>query len=131
MTYSEIICPKCNQHIYIKRQNDKGEGAEYAKYITSLQGLRGTIYGILKAHGARTPETAMPKKLIGHLLHEEKGIKASGNSVSGRLSELRGMGRAFFTRQKIIIHRPETEYKPRFEHLPRWYAPIEAQMRLY
>lgn len=129
MSRTQMICARCGHINYIKRQNDKGQGAGYAAYITSMAGLRGTIYNILRQAGAKSPETAIPKKHVAAILYK-KGIKASGNAISGRLSELLGMGKAFFTRQDIIIHRPDTEYKPRFKHIPRWYAPMDGYRRL-
>ncbi|RLE85123.1 MAG: hypothetical protein DRJ67_09430 [Thermoprotei archaeon] len=110
-----VTCPKCGHKFVVKvpRERRKGMGAHYADRIRKLSPLHREILKILWEHGA------LPKRKIqGHLF--ERGIRVSGNSLSGRLSELAGMGYIECEWSEVAIwDRDKMMY--RFRKTPVWY----------
>jgi len=88
-------CPKCGGELY----QEKGTGAMESVTITPLHL---DVLDILAKIGARDPQHAAPKWFIAQRLNSDQP-RLSGNSVSGRLSELKGMDYADC--------RPDTEEK--------------------
>lgn len=119
-----VTCPKCGHRFTVKvpRERRKGEGAHYAYKIRRLSPLHIEILKILEEHGA------LPKRKIqGYLF--EKGIRVSGNSLSGRLSELAGMGLIECEMEKVVLwDRDKMTY--RFRKTPVWYITMRGRRRL-
>jgi repressor of nif and glnA expression len=109
-----VRCPKCG-HIFsveILRENPKGTGAHYGRVIKKLSPLHKEILLLLSLYGP------MPKRRIASLLHE-RGIRLSGNSLSGRLSELLGAGYVKTTREAVKLY-DEKSMQFRYVRLPVW-----------
>jgi len=87
MPYAMVRCPKCGHRFVVKvpREAPKGWGAHYADKIKKLSPLHVEILQVLAEQGPLT------KSRIGAIL-AERGRRVSGNSLSGRLSELAGLG---------------------------------------
>jgi repressor of nif and glnA expression len=98
MPYVIVRCPKCGHRFVVEvpREREKGEGAHYAEKIRKLSPLHIEILQILAEKGSLT------KARIGGIL-AERGRRVSGNSLSGRLSELAGLGyvECKYTRVKL------------------------------
>jgi hypothetical protein len=87
VTKLKVRCPRCGHEFYVDVHSprQKGEGARYAPEIKRLTPLHVAILSVLAERGPMT------KKRLGAILAEE-GRRVSGNSLSGRLSELLGLG---------------------------------------
>ncbi len=116
-----VKCPYCGKTFTVKvpRERRKGMGAHYAHKIRKLSPLHREILKILYEHGA------MPKRKIqGYLF--EKGIRVSGNSLSGRLSELAGMGLIECEMEEVALwDRDRMMY--RFRKTPVWYITMKGR----
>jgi len=109
-----VTCPKCGHKFVVKvpRERPKGWGAHYADRIKKLSPLHIEILKILREHGPQPK-----RKVQGYLF--DKGIRVSGNSLSGRLSELAGMGMVECEVDKVLLwDREKMEY--RWRKLPVW-----------
>ena len=122
----KVICPNCGAGIEVQAINRKGQGAAYAGQIKTLGPMRITILEILSDVGAISMQTSIPKKFIGAMIFN-KGIKISGNALSGRLSELLGMGLVKMVHRQIKLHHPEGEFKFRPKKIPCWYLAEEKE----
>ena len=121
-----VKCPHCGKEFILNlpaKSHDKGVGAHYAHEIKSLGRLHLEILRILAE--AKHP---MTKKAISYILHK-KGIKVSGNSVSGRLSELLGMGLVRCYRTKVREY-DERRKVFRFVKKPVWVITEEGRKRI-
>jgi hypothetical protein len=109
-----VRCPKCGHRFTVKvpREKPKGEGAHYAEKIKKLSPLHYEILYVLAVKGSLT------KSRIGGIL-AERGRRVSGNSLSGRLSELAGLGyvECEYTRVKLYDAK---SMKFRFVRKPVW-----------
>ena len=105
-----VRCPRCGCEFEVDLT--KGKGAHYAQEIRKLSPLHLDILEILDLHGPCT------KKRLGAIL-AEKGRRVSGNSLSGRLSELLGMGLVEVERTAVREVDPETKAY-RFVRKPVW-----------
>jgi DNA-binding HxlR family transcriptional regulator len=105
-----VRCPRCGFTFEVDMS--KGKGAHYAAEIQRLSELHLLILEILKTHGPCT------KKRLGALLAEQ-GRRVSGNSLSGRLSELLGLGLVEVTRTQVREYDP-AEKRYRFVKKPVW-----------
>jgi repressor of nif and glnA expression len=109
-----VRCPKCGHRFVVRvpRERPKGEGAHYADKIRKLSPLHIEILRILAERGPLT------KARIGGIL-AERGRRVSGNSLSGRLSELAGLGyvECEYTRVKLYDAKTMTF---RFVKKPVW-----------
>ena len=106
----KVRCPRCG-HVF-EVDMSKGKGAHYAAEIQRLSELHMLILEILKTHGPCT------KRRLGALLAEQ-GRRVSGNSLSGRLSELLGLGLVEVTRTQVKEYDP-AEKRFRFVKKPVW-----------
>jgi hypothetical protein len=116
----KVICKNCGVEIEVPTINRKGQGAAYAGQIKTLGPMRTTILEILSDVGADSMHKSVPKKLIAAKVYD-KGIKISGNALSGRLSELLGMGLVRMVHRQIMLHHPKGEFKFRPKKIPCWY----------
>mgnify|MGYP000188543945 FL=1 len=109
-----VMCPKCGHIFYVdvSFERRKGTGAHYARQIKKLSPLHEEILQLLAEYGPCT------KRRLGGLL-AQRGRRISGNSLSGRLSELLGMGLVKCYRTKVREVDPETK-KYRFVKKPVW-----------
>ncbi|RLE86802.1 MAG: hypothetical protein DRJ67_06355 [Thermoprotei archaeon] len=109
-----VVCPYCKQAFYVDvpLERRKGAGAHYAKQIKKLSPLHEEILQLLAEYGPCT------KRRLGGLL-AQRGRRISGNSLSGRLSELLGMGLVKCYRTEVREVDPETK-KFRFVKKPVW-----------
>jgi len=109
-----VVCPYCHQAFYVDvpLARSKGSGAHYAKEISKLSPLHLEILEILAENGPLT------KRKLGALL-AKRGRRVSGNSLSGRLSELLGMGLVRCYRTEVREIDPETK-QFRFVKKPVW-----------
>jgi len=109
-----VKCPKCGHKFIVKvpREREKGLGAHYADKIKKLTPLHLEILHILAENGPST------KARLGGLL-ADRGRRVSGNSLSGRLSELAGLGyvECSFAEVKLFDHKT---MKFRFVKKPVW-----------
>jgi len=119
-----VTCPRCGQRftVDVSRERPKGAGAHYGKEIRRLTPLHLEILGILAESGECT------KRRIGAIL-AERGRRVSGNSLSGRLSELLGMGLVTCRRTKVREVDPETK-SFRFVKKPVWSITREGIRKL-
>ena len=114
-----VNCPACGHQFEVVFSHKKGEGAHYSSQITKLSPMHHHILNVLKQSGAVSVDTAIPKRLIGAKL-AESNIRVSGNVISGRLSELLGMGYVGMARRRIELYDRAT-MKFRFRKTPIWY----------
>jgi len=85
-----VKCPRCGFIFEVFFERGKGLGARTSG-PPRLGPLHEKILSVLEERRAFTPESGLPKRTIAAILHE-RGVKVSGNSLSGRLSELAGWG---------------------------------------
>jgi hypothetical protein len=109
-----VRCPKCGHRFVVRvpREKPKGAGAHYAEKIRKLSPLHEEILQILALHGPLT------KSRLGGIL-AERGRRVSGNSLSGRLSELAGLGLVECEFAEVRLYDAET-MKFRYVKKPRW-----------
>jgi len=109
-----VRCPKCGHKFTVKvpREMPKGWGAHYAEKIRKLSPLHLEILRVLAERGP------MPKSRLGGLL-AERGRRVSGNSLSGRLSELAGLGLVDCDFTEVRLFDAKT-MKFRFVKKPVW-----------
>ncbi|MGC9182233.1 hypothetical protein [Thermogladius sp.] len=114
MVLIKVRCPRCGYEFYVNvsRGNPKGSGAYYGKRIERLTPTHKAILEVLREHGPST------KKRIGAIL-AEKGIRLSGNSLSGRLSELLGAGYVSVEKTRVREVDPKSK-QYRFVLKPVW-----------
>jgi len=86
----QVRCPKCGFIFQVYLERAKGAGARTAG-PPRLGPLHERILSVLEEREAFDLKSGLPKRVISAILHD-KGIKVSGNSLSGRLSELAGWG---------------------------------------
>jgi len=110
-----VKCPKCGHTFIVEvpREREKGEGAHYAEKIRKLTPLHEEILEILALYGPLT------KSRLGGIL-AERGRRVSGNSLSGRLSELAGLGLVECKYAKVKLYDVKT-MKFRFARKPVWH----------
>jgi hypothetical protein len=110
-----VKCPKCGHRFVVEvpREREKGEGAHYAEKIKKLSPLHEEILQILALYGPLT------KAKIGGIL-AERGRRVSGNSLSGRLSELAGLGLVECRYTKVKLYDAKT-MRFRFVKRPVWF----------
>jgi hypothetical protein len=110
-----VKCPKCGHKFIVEvpREREKGEGAHYAERIRKLSPLHEEILEILALYGPLT------KAKIGGIL-ADRGRRVSGNSLSGRLSELAGLGLVECKYTEVRLYDAKT-MKFRFVERPVWH----------
>ena len=110
-----VRCPKCGHRFTVKvpRERAKDEGAHYAEKIRKLSPLHYEILYVLAVKGPLT------KSRIGGIL-AERGRRVSGNSLSGRLSELAGLGYVECEYAEVKLYDAE-KMKFRFVRKPVWH----------
>jgi len=116
-----VRCPHCG-HVFtvdILRENPKGRGAHYAKEIEQLSPLHMEILRILHEVGPGT------KRKVGAIL-AQRGHAVSGNSLSGRLSELRGLGLVTMRYQEVKVYDKKT-MTFRFKRTPVWSLTVKGK----
>lgn len=129
-TTKVIECPHCHAKFVVKlpirvlRESPKGAGAHYGHRIKRLGPLHKAIINTIKEH-SRNYQTqdgsfvkGLTKREISYWLHRD-GWKVSGNSISGRLSELRGAGILSVKRVRVRLFDRET-MRYRFVSTPIW-----------
>jgi len=113
--FIRVTCPNCGHSFYVevKRERAKGLGAHYARQIERLTPLHMAILKLLAREGP------LSKEEIRRLL-EAQGIKKSGNSISGRLSELAGLRLVEVRNTRVREIDPSTK-EFRFVSKPIWF----------
>jgi len=125
-----VECPHCHHRFPVKlpirilRESPKGAGAHYGHRIRRLGPLHRAIINTIREH-SRNYQTqdgsfvrGLTKREISYWLHRE-GWKVSGNSISGRLSELRGAGILNVRRVRVKLYDRE-RMRYRFVSTPIW-----------
>jgi len=107
-----VRCPKCGHRFPVRLERPKGAGAHYAGGIKRLTPLHREILEILAEQGPMT------KRRLGGLL-AERGRRVTGNSLSGRLSELLGLGYVAVEKAEVREVDPESR-QFRFVKKPVW-----------
>jgi len=113
----KVRCPRCGCEFEVDLR--KGKGAHYAGEMRKLSPLHLDILEILDLHGPCT------KKRLGALL-ALRGRRVSGNSLSGRLSELLGLGLVDVERTEVREYDPDTKTY-RFVRKPVWRITREGR----
>jgi len=125
-----VECPHCHYRFTIKlpvrilRESPKGAGAHYGHKIRKLSPLHKTIIQVIKDHSREyvtqngSTVKGLTKREISYWIHKQ-GLKVSGNSISGRLSELRGAGILSVRRVRVRLFDRET-MRYRFVSTPIW-----------
>ena len=125
-----VKCPYCGRTFTVEvpvkvvRENPKGAGAHYGHRIKRFGPLHKAIIDVIREHRRQYKAeggfyvTGLTKREISYWLHQ-KGMKVSGNSISGRLSELRGAGVLSVRRVRVLLKDSET-MKFRFKSTPIW-----------
>ena len=123
MPIISVKCPYCGKEFVVKvpRERPKGAGAHYGREIKKLTPLHEEILIVLYERGAFYSKggRGLPKRTIGAIL-AERGRRVSGNSLSGRLSELAGAGYVICERGEIrVFDHKARQY--RYVKKPLWY----------
>jgi len=113
----KVVCPNCG-HEFDHRQV-KGAGAHYGRDIAKLSPIHQRILMVLRAAEALSPESGVTKRYISKRLAEDN-ILLTGNSLSGRLSELAGRGEIRMAAAKVRVFDPRT-MEFRWRRTPLWY----------
>jgi hypothetical protein len=111
-----VKCPKCG-HIFEVPMR-KGQGAYYTVaefhptelHVLVMQAIR----DIVREKGRGATKTEIERWLLA------RGRRVSGNSVSGRLSELLGAGYVEVEYTKVQVYDEKTR-RFRFKRSPCWY----------
>ena len=118
-----VRCPKCGHKflVEVKREMKKGRGAWYSFKIKKLTPLHEEILLVLyerrAIYGGR--RRGLTKRTIGAIL-ADRGRRVSGNSLSGRLSELAGAGYVMCERGEVRIFDIKSR-QYRYVKKPLWY----------
>ena len=116
-------CPHCGHTFEIEVSQKKGRGAHYGREIEKLGFLHIKILEILEDN-----LQGLTKREISRILYEE-GYKYSGNSISGRLSELLGAGLVEMRYGIIeLFDKREKKWRPR--KTPIWSITLKGLLRL-
>lgn len=120
MPVVRVRCPYCGREfsVVVTCKQVKGSGAKYAYKIKTLGRLHKLILRLLFEKGDMT------KREISRSL-ANLGVYVSGNSLSGRLSELNGMGLIAFKYTKVKLY-DKKRMKFRFVKKPLWYLTEEG-----
>ena len=101
------VCPRCGHRFFVEVNMEKGKGAHYGRRIRRLGRLHRLILGILGEH----PE-GLTKRQISRILYQH-GYYYSGNSISGRLSELLGLGYVRVEKMRVeLFDKEEQRWRP-------------------
>jgi len=111
-----VRCPNCGHTFEVPMR--KGQGAYYTAgefhptelHVLVMQAIR----DIVREKGRGALKTEIERWLLA------RGRRVSGNSVSGRLSELLGAGYVTVEYVKVQVY-DEKSKKFRFKRTPRWY----------
>jgi len=123
MPIISVKCPYCGKEFVVKvpRERKKGMGAHYGQEIKKLTPLHEEILLVLyerrAIYGGR--RRGLPKCTIGAIL-ADRGRRVSGNSLSGRLSELAGAGYVMCERGEVRIFDIKSR-QYRYVKKPLWY----------
>jgi len=101
-----VTCPKCGHKFRVPaviRQEPRGQGAWYAYKIKKLGRIHVEILRLLEEENR-----PLTKRQIQGLL-VRRGIKVGGYTISGRLSELLGLGYVGMERTKVKLWDEETQ----------------------
>lgn len=111
----KVRCPRCGFTFIheVSRERPKGAGAWYGREITRLTELHEEILRVLYEEGPST------KRRLGGLL-ADRGRRVSGNSLSGRLSELAGAGYVRCEWTEVRVYDEEAR-QFRFVKKPVWF----------
>lgn len=108
-----VRCPRCGHVFEVNVEQRKGRGAHYGEEIKRLGRIHVAVLQVLAERNSW-----MTKKAIGAAL-AERGLRVSGNSLSGRLSELLGAGYVEMIHGEVREFDPE-EKRYRFVKKPLW-----------
>jgi len=111
-----VRCPKCGHVFEVPMR--KGQGAYYTAADFHPTELHEMVMLAIRDIVSRTGRGAMKTEIERWLL--ARGRRVSGNSVSGRLSELLGAGYVEVEYTRVQVY-DEKSKKFRFKRTPRWY----------
>ena len=111
-----VKCPHCGHVFEVPMR--KGQGAYYTVAEFHPTELHTLIMQAIRDIVSRTGRGALKTEIERWLL--ARGRHVSGNSVSGRLSELLGAGYVECEYTKVQVY-DEKAKKFRFKRTPRWY----------
>jgi arginine repressor len=116
-----VKCPKCGH--YFEVDLTKGKGAYYTKKDFTPSHLHEEILKAIRIIVSHKLNGATKQEIENYL--KNKGINISGNSLSGRLSELLGAGyvEVKYTRVQYIDAKTK---KYRFKRTPIWYLSMKG-----
>ena len=118
------VCPRCGAVFYVDVDLSKGKGAHYGRKIKRLGGLHRLILGVLAEarfwdFGDGRSVRGLTKRELSRILYR-RGHFYSGNSISGRLSELLSLGYVGVDRVRVKLYDAKQQ-KFRFVKKPVWY----------
>lgn len=116
-----VKCPHCGREFSLKLP--KGKGAWYASEIKDLSPTHYKILETLLELNLRTG--AVSKEELRKAL-ELRGVRISGNALSGRLSELLGLELVGVEYVRVKVQDEKTK-KFRFKRKPLWYVTVEGR----
>jgi len=116
-----VKCPRCGH--YFEVDLTKGKGAYYTKKDFTPSHLHEEILKAIKIIVSHKLNGATKQEIENYL--KNKGINISGNSLSGRLSELLGAGYVE-VKYTQVQYLDEKTKKYRFKRTPIWYLSVKG-----
>jgi len=120
-----VRCPYCGREFELRDiyYHRKGKGAWYSKKIKRLSRHHIEILRVLYKENR-----PLPKRVLVRILNEG-GVRISGNALSGRLSELKGLGLVdmFYRRVKVY---DKKSMSFRFRKKPHWILTEKGREKL-
>jgi DNA-binding transcriptional ArsR family regulator len=111
-----VRCPSCGHAFQVDLR--KGKGAHYTRGGFTPTRLHEEIMRAIRTIVSQKMEGATKKEIEAYL--RSKGISISGNSLSGRLSELLGAGLVEVLYTQVRVYDEKTR-QYRFRKTPVWY----------
>jgi arginine repressor len=116
-----VKCPKCGH--YFEVDLTKGKGAYYTRKDFTPSNLHEQILKAIRTIVSQKMNGATKQEIENYL--KNRGINISGNSLSGRLSELLGAGYVE-VKYTQVQYLDEKTKKYRFKKTPIWYLSIKG-----
>ena len=117
-----VRCPHCGRSFVVDVTRRKGSGASYTV------GRLGRLHVLILQVLAEFEGVGLSKRSISRVLYR-RGYKYSGNSISGRLSELLALGYVRVEKAEVRVY-DKRAMKFRFRKTPLWYITPEGERAL-